>query len=38
MELKIIGNDVYKYCETGEWLLSGKLVNGIDGTYIKWYI
>ena len=35
--LKIIGNDVYKWCETGDWLLSGKIVNGVDGVYIEWY-
>jgi hypothetical protein len=36
--LKIIGKDVYKWSETDEWLLSGKIVNGIDGFYIEWFI
>ena len=36
--LKIIGNDVYKWCVTGEWLLSGKLVDSSDGYYIEWLL
>lgn len=28
---------IYKWCETGEWLLCGKVFESIDGEFIKWY-
>ena len=35
--MRIVGNKVYKWCETGDWLLAGKIIHGIDGDYIEWY-
>lgn len=35
--IEIIENSVYKYCETGEWILVGKVVKGIDAYYIEWF-
>lgn len=32
------GNYIYFYCETGDWIRCGKIINGIDGEYIEWYI
>jgi len=33
-----IGNHMYKWCITGEYLCCGKVYMGIDGEYIKWYV
>lgn len=35
--MRIIRDDVYKKALTGEWLLCGKIRNGIDGHYIEWF-
>lgn len=35
--LIIIDNSIYKKSETGEWLLSGNVVDGADISYINWY-
>jgi len=32
-----IGNKIYNLCETGDWLICGKIKSGIDGFYIQWY-
>ena len=32
-----IENKIYQYDETGEWLLCGEVVMGIDGEYIEWF-
>jgi hypothetical protein len=32
-----IKHEIYKLCETGEWLLCGKVVLGIDGEFIEWF-
>ena len=31
------GNSIYKWCETGDWLLCGKVKQGIDGEFIEWF-
>ncbi len=35
--MKIRNNKVYIWCETGDWLLAGQIILGIDGHYIEWY-
>jgi len=32
-----IGNYIYNWCPTGEYLCCGKVRMGIDGEYIEWY-
>lgn len=32
------GNDIYMYCETGEWLLCGKIIRGADGDFIRYFV
>lgn len=31
------GNFIYKLSETGDWLMCGKIKEGIDGYYIHWF-
>lgn len=31
-----IGNEIYRMCEIGDFLLCGKVYLGIDGEFIKW--
>jgi hypothetical protein len=33
-----IGNFIYSSCETGDIILRGKVIQGIDGPIIEWYI
>ncbi len=35
--MRIIGDKVYKWCVTGDWLLAGRVVRGLDCYYIEWY-
>jgi len=30
------GNYIYNWCETGEWIVCGKVKVGLDGDYIQW--
>lgn len=30
-----IGNNIYKWCETNDWLLCGSVNIGIDGEFIE---
>ena len=32
------GNYIYKWCETGDWLLCGIIQSGIDGKFINWLV
>lgn len=32
-----VGNNIYEWCQTGEWLLCGRVKIGIDGEYIIWF-
>lgn len=31
------GNNIYKWCEPGNWLLCGKVKQGIDSEFIEWF-
>lgn len=31
-------NNIYKWCETGDWILCGKIKQSVDGEYIVWFI
>lgn len=33
-----IGENIYKWCETGDLILCGKVKKGIDGYFIQWVI
>jgi hypothetical protein len=33
----IIDNYVYSFCETGGFILCGKISYGIDGEFIEWF-
>lgn len=33
-----IGDYLYKLCPTGHYLCCGKVIIGIDGEYIQWYL
>ena len=32
-----IGNYIYKWCETGQYLCCGKVCQGIDGEFIQYF-
>ncbi len=32
-----IGKYIYDWCETGDWIICGEVVNGRDCDFIKWY-
>lgn len=32
-----IGNKIYEWCVTGEWLWCGRIRQGIDGEFIEWF-
>lgn len=34
--MMIVDDNVYKWCETGDWLLCGIIKQGIDGKFIEW--
>lgn len=38
MNIIRIGSNIYKWCETGEWLLCGNVKQGVDGEFIQWHI
>lgn len=31
------GNYLYEYCETGELIKVGKIIEGLECDYIRWY-
>lgn len=35
--MKILDGIVWNLASTGEWIVVGKVVKGIDGPFIKWF-
>lgn len=33
-----VGNYIYEQAPTGDWVKTGKVIDGIDGEYIQYYI
>jgi len=32
-----IGRYIYELAPTGDWLIVGEIINGIDSEYVSWY-
>ena len=35
--MKRIGNYIYRFSETSEWVCCGKIIMGVDGEFIQYF-